>query len=58
LYLKFAIPLPPGSSFRVLADSLRSVTGAERSSERVFTTPRPARPDTGTRPDTGRPPGA
>jgi hypothetical protein len=58
LYLKFASPLPPGSSFRVLADSLRSVTGAERSSERVFTTPRPARPDTGTRPDTGRPPGA
>lgn len=59
LYLRFATPLPPSTSFRVRADSLRSVTGDVRSSERVFTTPRPARPDTGrARPDTGRPPGA
>jgi hypothetical protein len=55
LYVKFRQPLRPGSSFRITADSLRSVTGAVRTSSRVFTTPRPARPDTGrTRPDTGR----
>jgi hypothetical protein len=60
LYLRFASRLPPNASFRVRADSMRSVTGDVRSSERVFTTPRPAaRPDTGrARPDTGRPPDA
>jgi hypothetical protein len=54
LYVKFATPLRPNSSYRVTATGLRSVTGATRTSSRVFTTPR-ARGDTGrTRPDTGR----
>jgi hypothetical protein len=54
LYVKFRQPLRPGTSYRVTADSLRSVTGAVRTSSRVFTTPR-ARADTGlSRPDTGR----
>ncbi|HEX6316367.1 MAG TPA: Ig-like domain-containing protein [Gemmatimonadaceae bacterium] len=54
LYIKFAAPLPPSTTFRLTADSLRSITGATRSSSRVFTTPR-ARADTGrARPDTGR----
>ncbi len=62
-------PLPPTTSFRLTADSIRSVTGAVRSSSRVFTTPRPkveadtskAKSDTGAvksdtgavKPDTG-----
>ena len=56
LYVKFREALRPGTSYRITADSLRSVTGAVRTSSRVFTTPRPAaRPDTGrVRPDTGR----
>ena len=61
LYLRVAERLAPNTSFRLRADSLRSVTGAVRSSERVFTTPRQradtgqARPDTGrVRPDSGR----
>ena len=56
VYVKFARPLPAGSAFRIEARGLRSVTGAIRTSQRVFTTPRPAaRPDTGrVRPDTGR----
>lgn len=49
LYLKFREPLPPATTLRITADSLRSVTGATRTSSRVVTTPRPA-----TRPDTGR----
>jgi hypothetical protein len=55
LYVRLSRPLPGGSSFRIRADSMRSVTGAVRTSERVFTTPRPVvRPDTGqARPDTG-----
>lgn len=54
LYVKFAQALRPASTFRITADSLPSVTGAVRTSSRVFTTPR-ARPDTGrARPDTGR----
>ncbi|HEX6942951.1 MAG TPA: Ig-like domain-containing protein [Gemmatimonadaceae bacterium] len=56
LYVKFRQALRPATSYRITADSLRSVTGAVRTSSRVFTTPRPAaRPDTGrARPDTGR----
>jgi hypothetical protein len=56
LYVKFRQPLKPVTSYRVTADSLRSITGATRTSSRVFTTPRPAaRPDTSkARPDTGR----
>lgn len=52
IYLRSSQPLPPGTSFRLSADSLRSITGAWRSSTRVFTTPR-ARADTATPPDTG-----
>ena len=56
LYVKFKQALKPATSYRITADSLRSVTGATRTSSRVFTTPRPAaRPDTvKARPDTGR----
>ena len=55
LYVKFRQALRPATSYRITGDSLRSVTGAVRTSSRVFTTPRPARPDTGrARPDTGR----
>jgi hypothetical protein len=54
LHIKFARPLPPGTSFRITADSLRSVTGAVRTSSRVFTTPRAARDTSRARPDTGR----
>ena len=58
LYLKFSQPLKPATTFRVTADSLPSVTGAVRTSSRVFTTPKPAKPDTGkVKPDTGRTPG-
>ena len=46
LYLRVATPLPAGASFRLTADSLRSITGAIRSSSRVFTTAA-ARADTG-----------
>jgi hypothetical protein len=52
LYVKFRESLRPATAYRVTADSLRSVTGAVRTSSRVFTTPR--RDTTGTRPDTGR----
>ena len=56
VYMKFARPLPAGGAFRIEARDLRSVTGVTRTSQRVFTTPRPVvRPDTGrVRPDTGR----
>lgn len=54
LYVKFARSLPPGTSFRITADSLRSVTGAVRTSSRVFTTPRAVRDTSRVRPDTGR----
>lgn len=56
LYVKLRQPLKPATAYRITADSLRSVTGATRTSSRVFTTPRPgARPDTSkARPDTGR----
>lgn len=54
LYIRLSEPLRPGTAYRITADSLRSVTGAVRTSTRVFTAPR-VRPDTGgTRPDTGR----
>jgi hypothetical protein len=56
VYVKFSQPLTPSTSYRVTATGLRSITGATRTSSRVFTTPRvAARPDTGkARPDTGR----
>ena len=54
LYIKFAQPLKPASSYRVTATGLRSVTGATRTSSRVFTTPRPRTDTSKTRPDTGR----
>lgn len=54
LHIKFARSLPPGTSFRITADSLRSVTGAVRTSSRVFTTPRAPRDTSRARPDTGR----
>jgi hypothetical protein len=55
LFLTLGTPLAPNTSYRVRTDSLTSITGARRSSQRVVTTPRPReRPDTGAvRPDTG-----
>lgn len=38
LLLRLGAPLPRGTTFRLSADSLRSITGATRSSSRVFTT--------------------
>jgi len=55
--LRLGRPLAPNTSYRLHADSLRSLTGVARSSDRVFTTPRAAPPDSG-RADTTRPPAA
>lgn len=54
LYLKFAQALRPATSYRITADSLRSITGHTRTSSRVFTTPRPRADTSRARPDTGR----
>lgn len=68
--IKLGRPLAHGTSYRLRADSLRSLMGIARSSDRVFTTPkaRPAdstrartdstrpRPDSARRPDSTRPP--
>jgi len=50
-------PLTVATSYRLRADSLQSLMGIARSSERVFTTPRtPPRPDSlPARPDTANP---
>jgi Big-like domain-containing protein len=50
--IKLGRALPAATSFRLHADSLRSLMGIARSSDRVFTTPRP-RPAR----DTTKPPG-
>jgi hypothetical protein len=56
LVLQLERPLPPRTNFRLRALELRGITGAVRTSDRVFTTPAP-RPRPPTRPDTGgRPP--
>ena len=55
--IKLARPLAPTTSYRLHVDSLRSLLGIARSSDRVFTTTR-ARPPADTtrpRPDSGRP---
>jgi hypothetical protein len=51
-------PLAAGTSYRVKVDSLRSLLGIARSSERVFTTPRERAPTDSTpaRPDSAAPP--
>lgn len=57
LFLRLTAPLKPATAYRIRADSLRSITGATRSSQRVITTPRPAPRDTSAarpRPDTGQ----
>jgi Bacterial Ig-like domain len=55
--IKLSRPLAPNTSYRLRADSLRSLMGIARSSDRVFTTPHPPRPDTSkARRDTTRPP--
>ncbi len=55
VYLRLPQRLRPNSQYRLTADSVVSVTGATRTSQRIFTTPRPTRPDTSAaRPDTGR----
>ena len=50
-------PLAPASSYRLHADSLRSLMGIARSSDRVFTTQRARQPADSTRPrpDSARP---
>lgn len=54
--LRLQTPLAPASSYRLRADSLESLTGVVRSSERVFTTPRPtARDSAAVRPDSAPP---
>jgi hypothetical protein len=53
LELVLESPLPSGTSFRLRAVGLRSISGAVRTSERQFATARPRlRPDTGSRRDT------
>jgi hypothetical protein len=56
--VRLARPLAPAASFRLRADSLLSLMGIYRSSDRVFTTPRARAPGDTTRPpgDTTRPP--
>jgi Bacterial Ig-like domain/Carboxypeptidase regulatory-like domain len=44
LVMQLERALPPGSSLRLHAADLRSITGATRSSDRVFNTPRPPPP--------------
>ena len=50
--IKLGRALPPATSYRLHADSLRSLMGLARSSDRVFTTPRPRAAR-----DTTKPPG-
>ena len=57
--LKLGRPLAPATSFRLHADLLQSLMGIARSSDRVFTTPRPRAPGDTTKPpprDSARPP--
>ena len=55
--IKVVRPLAPASSYRLHADSLRSLMGIPRSSDRIFTTPRPRAAADSTRPrsDSTRP---
>ncbi len=48
--VRLANLLAPATSYRLRVDSLRSLMGVVRSSERVFTTPRAAEPADSTRP--------
>jgi hypothetical protein len=48
--VRLGAPLVPATSYRLRVDSLRSVLGVVRSSERVFSTPRGAEPADSTRP--------
>lgn len=53
LYILLERPLVPASSYRLRAVGLRSISGATRTSERQFATPRPrTRPDTTSSRDT------
>ena len=56
--IKLGRALTSATSYRLHADSLRSLMGIARSSDRVFTTPRPRAPRDTTRPpgDSGRRP--
>jgi hypothetical protein len=55
IHVRLARALNPDTAYRVRTEDLVSVTGAVRSSERVFTSPRRAvQPDTAAPPDTGR----
>ena len=58
--IRLTKPLTPASTYRLHAEALRSLLGVARSSDRVFTTPRPrTSPDsTRVRPDSTRPPAA
>jgi len=53
IYILLERPLVPASSYRLRAVGLRSISGATRTSERQFATPRPrTRPDTTSSRDT------
>ena len=60
--VKLGRALTPATTYRLRADSLRSLMGIPRSSDRVFITPRPkadstkARSDSARRPDSTRQP--
>ena len=56
--VRLARPLAPATSYRLRADSLLSLMGIYRSSDRVFSTPRAGAPGDSARPprDTTRPP--
>jgi Big-like domain-containing protein len=55
--IKLGQPLKHATAYRLRADSLRSLMGIARSSDRVFTTPRPQPVDTSkARRDTTKPP--
>ena len=56
--IKLGRPLAPATSYRLHADSLRSLMGIARSSDRVFTTAKARAPGDSTRPrpDSARPP--
>ncbi len=47
--IKVATPLKPGTSYRLHADSVRNLLGRARTSERQFTTPKPAPPSDSTK---------
>jgi len=46
VFIRLGAPLPPASSYRLRATDVWGLSGAPRTSDRVFTTPKPAPRDT------------